>query len=87
MLNASPEDDETLLETPLADSKHSRDFETSLAAREWRREQKEDYCATLSRRLENQALGGFMARGRRLPPSMERLWLGELRRAHARHHK
>jgi hypothetical protein len=24
-----------------------------------------------------------MARGRRLPPSMERLWLGELRRAHA----
>jgi hypothetical protein len=24
-----------------------------------------------------------MAGGRRLPPSMERLWLGELRRAHA----
>jgi hypothetical protein len=42
----------------------------------------EDYYVTLSRRLET-SLGGFMAGGRRLPPSIEKLWLGELRRAHA----
>jgi hypothetical protein len=42
----------------------------------------EDYYVTLSRRLET-PLGGFIAGGRRLPPSIERLWLGELRRAQA----
>jgi hypothetical protein len=41
----------------------------------------EDYYVTLIfQRLET-PLGGFMAGGRILPPSIERLWLGELRRA------
>jgi hypothetical protein len=43
----------------------------------------DDYEVTLSHRLET-PLGGFVAGGRRMPPLIERLWRGELRRS-ARH--